>query len=45
MGENSNHKRSYKDLDNPSSETCEEKKDCHESESQWVNNKKPRYFS
>ncbi|KMQ88155.1 rna exonuclease nef-sp-like protein, partial [Lasius niger] len=40
-GENSNHKRSYKDLDNPSSETCEEKKDCHESESQWVNNKKP----
>lgn len=40
-GENSNHKRSYKDLDDASSETYEEKKDCRESESQ-ANNKKPR---
>ncbi|KAL6440695.1 hypothetical protein ACFW04_003276 [Cataglyphis niger] len=44
MGENSNHKRSYKDLDATSSKTYKEKKDCCESESQ-ANNKKPRYFS
>ncbi|XP_029661335.1 RNA exonuclease 1 isoform X2 [Formica exsecta] len=41
MGENSNHKRFYKDLDNTFSETYEEKKDCCESEPQ-ANNKKPR---
>lgn len=44
MGENSNHKRSYKDLDDTSSKTYEEKKDSCESEPQ-ANNKKPRYFN
>lgn len=44
MEENSNHKRSYKDLDDTPSETNEEKKDCCESESQ-ANIKKPRYFN
>ncbi|XP_072754705.1 uncharacterized protein Rexo5 [Anoplolepis gracilipes] len=40
-GENSNHKRSYKDLDHRPSETCEKREDYCESESQ-ANNKKPR---